>query len=285
MSPDQPEVKARKNIDRQLEESGWLVQGYRQMNISAGPGVAIREFPLSTGEADYLFYADGRAIGVVEAKPEGHSLTGVETQSGKYLDGLPSNLPHYRLPLPFAFESTGSETRFTNRLEPDARSRPVFTFHRPEELMRLVSLDDQVRTLLRKMPPLNTGKLWRVQIEAIENLEQSLTDNRPRSLIQMATGSGKTFTAVDFSYRLIKFAKAKRILFLVDRNNLGNQTLNEFQQYASPYSGYKFTEEYTVQHLRKNTIDPASKVCITTIQRLYSMLKGEDDAGDCAGRD
>src|ERR1700733_7997110 len=84
MSPVQPEAKARKNIDRQLEQSGWLVQDYRQMNISAGPGVAIREFPLSTGEADYLLYADGRAIGVVEAKPEGHSLTGVETQSGKY---------------------------------------------------------------------------------------------------------------------------------------------------------------------------------------------------------
>ena len=93
----------------------------------------------------------------------------------------------------------------------------------------------------------------------------------------MATGSGKTFTAVNFCYRLIKFAKAKRILFLVDRNNLGKQALNEFQQFASPYSGYKFNEEYTVQHLRKNTIDPASKVCITTIQRLYSMLKGEDE--------
>jgi type I restriction enzyme R subunit len=277
MSPVQPEAEARKNIDRQLEQSGWLVQDYRQMNISAGPGVAIREFPLSTGEADYLLYADGRAIGVVEAKPEGHSLTGIETQSGKYLDGLPSNLPHFRLPLPFAFESTGSETRFTNHLEPDARSRPVFTFHRPEELMRLVSLDDQVRTLLRQMPPLNVEGLWPLKITTINNLEQSLADNRPRSLIQMATGSGKTMTAVIAAYRLIRFAKAKRILFLVDRNNLGRQTLNEFQQYASPYSGYKFTEEYTVQHLRKNTIDPASKVCITTIQRLYSMLKGENE--------
>ena len=127
------------------------------------------------------------------------------------------------------------------------------------------------------MPPLNVGNLWRVQIESIHNLETSLADNRPRALIQMATGSGKTFTAVNFCYRLIKFAKAKRILFLVDRNNLGKQTLNEFQQFVSPVNGYKFTEEYTVQHLKKNTIAPASKVCITTIQRLYSMLKGEED--------
>src|SRR6188508_914746 len=93
----------------------------------------------------------------------------------------------------------------------------------------------------------------------------------------MATGSGKTYTACSFCYRLITFAKAKRILFLVDRNNLGRQTLNEFQQYASPYNGYKFTEEYSVQHLKTNTIDPACKVCITTIQRLYSMLRGEEE--------
>jgi type I restriction enzyme R subunit len=127
------------------------------------------------------------------------------------------------------------------------------------------------------MPELNTGNLWKVQIESIRNLEKSLALNKPRALIQMATGSGKTFTAVNFCYRLIKYADAKRILFLVDRNNLGKQTLNEFQQFVSPVNGYKFTEEYSVQHLKKNTIAPAAKVCITTIQRLYSMLKGEED--------
>ena len=278
MTPEQkPEQKARQQIDRQLEQAGWIVQDCRQMNISAGLGVALREFQLTTGSADYMLYADARAIGVVEAKPKGHTLSGVETQSGKYLDGLPAGLPNYRLPLPFAYESTGEVTRFTNTLEPDARSRAVFTFHRPEELIRLVKLDKQVRTHLRDMPPLNTGHLWRVQIESIQNLETSLAANRPRALIQMATGSGKTFTAVNFCYRLIKFAGARRILFLVDRNNLGEQTLNEFQQFVSPLNGYKFTEEYTVQHLKKNTIAPAAKVCITTIQRLYSMLKGEDE--------
>jgi hypothetical protein len=134
---------------------------------------------------------------VVEAKPIGHTLTGVETQSGKYLDGLPAGLPNYRLPLPFAYESTGEVTQFTNALEPNARSRGVFTFHRPEELVRLVKLDKQVRTRLREMPPLAAGHLWRVQIESIQNLETSLAANRPRALIQMATGSGKTFTAVN----------------------------------------------------------------------------------------
>ena len=272
-----PEQKSRQQIDRQLEQAGWIVQDYRQMNISAGLGVAVREFPLKTGAADYMLYGDAKAIGVVEAKPKGHTLTGVETQSGKYLDGLPKILPNYRLPLPFAYESTGEVTHFTNTLEPNARSRGVFNFHRPEELIRLVKLEKQVRGHLREMPPLNAANLWKAQIDSVNNLEGSLALNKPRSLIQMATGSGKTFTAVNFCYRLIKYADARRILFLVDRNNLGKQTLNEFQQFVSPVNGYKFTEEYTVQHLKKNTIAPAAKVCITTIQRLYSMLKGEDD--------
>src|SRR5207248_4654742 len=132
---------------------------------------------------------------------EGHTLTGVETQSGKYMDGLSKGLPNYRLPLPFAYESTGTETHFTNALEPDARSREVFTFHRPEELVRLATLDQQMRGLLRQMPPLNVEGLWPLKIATINKLERSLADNRPRSLIQMATGSGKTMTAVVASYR------------------------------------------------------------------------------------
>jgi type I restriction enzyme R subunit len=273
-----PEEEARQKIDRQLADCGWLVQDHRSMNISAGPGVAVREFPLQTGEADYLLYADGRCIGVIEAKPEGHTLTGVELQSARYTSGLPDRLPRWHLPLPFAYESTGEETQFTDGLDPFPRSREVFTFHRPDELIRLAKLgSDQLRAKLRDLPALDTTGLWRVQTEAITNLERSLADNRPRALIQMATGSGKTYTACTFCYRLIKFAQAKRILFLVDRNTLGRQANNEFQQYASPYTNYKFTEEYVVQHLRRNTVDPASKVVITTIQRLYSILKGEEE--------
>jgi type I restriction enzyme R subunit len=107
-------------------------------------------------------------------------------------------------------------------------------------------------------------------------LERSLKENRPRALIQMATGSGKTFTAISFIYRLIKFAGARRVLFLVDRGNLGDQTLKEFQQYASPYNNFKFTEEYIVQRLTSNTLDTTARVCICTIQRMYSMLKGKE---------
>lgn len=281
-----PEDQARQDIDRQLVACGWIVQDRVSMNIHAGPGVAVREFPVvkpdgKRGSVDYLLYADAKAIGVVEAKPADHPLGGVEGQAKDYAYGVDPDVPQHRLPLPFHYLSTGVLTRFVNGLDPDARSRNVFTFHRPEELLRLVAENEQLRERLRHLPVLVPGKLWPVQVEAIENLERSLAANRPLALIQMATGSGKTFAAAYICYRLVKFGGAKRILFLVDRNNLGKQTLNEFQQFVSPYGkNYKFTEEYPVQRLTRNAIDPAAKVCVTTIQRLYSILKGEEEFAD-----
>ena len=273
----EPEQIARLEIDRQLAAAGWIVQDHKAMNLAAGPGIAVREFPLDTGPVDYLLYAGSKVIGVIEAKPEGHALKGVEIQSRKYVMGVPAHLPAWRRPPPFAYESTGAVTQFTNGLEPDARSREVFTFYRPEELVRLAGLEAQVRGRLRAMPPLQPGNLWPVQRQTVENLEKSFAKSLPRSLIQMATGSGKTHTAAAFCERLIRFGGAKRILFLVDRNTLGDQAHDEFQRYTSPYNAYRFTEEYPVQHARKNAIEPAAKVVITTIQRLYSILKGEPE--------
>lgn len=275
-----PEELARINIDKQLIACGWTVQSRAEMNLYAGRGIAVREFPLSTGEADYLLFVDRKAVGVVEAKPEGVTLSGVADQAAKYSVGLPSNIPHVTLPLPFLYESTGVETFFRDERDPEPRSRRVFTFHRPEELADLLIDANTLRSRLKNMPtqfPLITTGLWGAQVEAINNLEKSLAENRPRALIQMATGSGKTFTAVSFVYRLIKHAKAKRVLFLVDRNNLGRQAFKEFDQYLTPDDGRKFTELYNVQHLQSNVLDSVSKVHITSIQRLYSMLSGEPE--------
>ena len=306
------EAEARLEIDELLEAAGWQVQDAKSVNIHAARGVAIREFPLASGHgfADYLLYVDGRAAGVIEAKKVGSTLTGVEIQSDKYIKGLPEGFPCWHNPLPFSYQSTGVETRFTNGLDPAPRSRNVFAFHRPELFADLLdtalapsppmggegwgeggnslaaeelSSFGKPQTFLarlQQMPPLVTEGLWPAQITAINNLEASLRDNHPRSLIQMATGSGKTFTAINFIYRLIKFAGARRVLFLVDRGNLGRQTLKEFQQYVSPYNNFKFSEEYIVQHLTSNVLDTTARVSICTIQRLYSMLKGRDLSED-----
>jgi len=274
-----PEDQARERIDALLEQCGWILQNRRTINFSAGRGIAVREGLLKGGEADYLLFGDGKALGTIEAKPEGHTLVGVEEQSGKYAKGLLDIYPKWRDPLPFTFESTGVETRFTNRLDPAPASRDVFAFHRPETLIDWVQQEKQLSARLADLlttDQMATANLWSAQIDAIRNLEKSLAANKHRALIQMATGSGKTFTSVNFVYRLIKLAGAKRVLFLVDRGNLGDQTLKEFQQFVTPDDGRKFTELYNVQHLQSSKLDTVSRVCISTIQRLYSMLRGEE---------
>src|SRR5438067_557407 len=291
-----PEELAREKIDKLLAECGWIIQNRSTINLSASRGVAIREALLKDrDELDYLLFVDGKAITTVEAKPEGYTLTGVEEQSGKYGKGLLDIYPKWREPLPFAYESTGVETQFTNQLDPSPKSRNVFAFHRPETLVEYLGLGSapgsgaavggsrtasaNLNTRLRDLPATDqmpTTNLWSAQIEAIRNFERSLATNKRRALIQMATGSGKTYTAVNFVYRLIKLAGARRVLFLVDRGNLGDQTLKEFQQFVTPDDGRKFTELYNVQHLQSAQLDRVSRVCISTIQRLYSMLRGEE---------
>lgn len=223
-----PEEKARQLIDQQLELAGWQVQEFRSINLGTSLGIAVTEFPTQAGPADYVLFADRKAVGVIEAKPEGTSLGGVAEQTAKYIHSFPENVPHFDLPLPFAYESTGAETFFRDERDPFPRSRRVFAFHRPETLLEYLKDDVTLRGRLRQLPPLNVNGLRDCQIEAITNLEQSFHDARLRALIQMATGTGKTYTAVSFVYRLIKFAKAKRILFLVDRRTQGRQTRSEF---------------------------------------------------------
>ncbi len=277
-----PEEMARRRIDEMLVAAGWVVQDRQELNLGAGLGVAIREFSLHMGAADYLLMVDREVVGVVEAKPTGHSLLGVREQSAKYLTGADDSLPVARTPLPFHYETTGQETRFTSDLDPVPRSRRVFSFHRPEMLQEWLNLapvygeNNTLRARLLQMPTLPTLRLRNCQVEAITNLEHSFARNHQRALIQMATGSGKTYTAVSFIYRLIKFGGARRVLFLVDRDNLGKQTYDEFQQFRTPDDGRKFTELYNIQHLRGKTIDNVSRVCITNIQRLYSLLSGEE---------
>ncbi len=278
-----PEQKARVSIDALLVAAGWHVCNVSDANIHASTGVAIREFPLNSGFgfADYLLYVNGKACGVIEAKKQGATLTGVELQSGRYAQGLPTALPAWRRPLPFVWESTGIETHFTNGLDPEPRARAVFAFFRPELLVQWLAYlpspvdgtaaQETAGTFLhrmRSMPTLVTEwgsggahyALWPAQISAITNLEKSLAANKPKSLIQMATGSGKTFTSIGFIYRLIKFGGARRVLFLVDRGNLARQTKKEFDAYASPYNNYKFGEEYIVQHLQGNQLDTSARV-------------------------
>lgn len=164
-----PEQLARKDIDKQLSECAWVVQNRRNMNITAGLGLAVREVGLTIGDADYLLIVDGKAAEVLEAKSDGSSLTTAETLSQKYLTGLSASVPHYRLPLPFEYRADGKTTHFTNDPAPSSRSRKLFACHHPEEPLRLVRQESQLRQNLRELPEFNTTGQWDVQVRPISN--------------------------------------------------------------------------------------------------------------------
>ncbi len=275
-----PEQLARQQIDAQLTPCGWVVQDYRQFNPAAGRGIALREVPLKSGSCDYLLLVDRKAVGVAEAKKQGTRLSGVADQSGHYAENLPGFIQSIAPgSLPFLYESTGVETFFRDERDPAPHSRRVFTFHRPETLAAWAAEPATLRRRLAQLPfahPLAKTGIRDCQFEANTALELSFLRDALRALIQMATGSGKTYLACCFSYRLVKFANAFRILFLVDRANLGRQAKGEFDQFVAPDTGRKFTEVYNVQHLTSNNLDPVCRITICTVQRLYSMLRGEE---------
>lgn len=284
----QAEQRARVLIDRQLRDAGWHVQDRSELNLFAGTGVAVREFVMAKGHGrvDYLLYVEKSAAGVIEAKPEGTTLSGVEWQSARYAEGLPSAVRHKVLTsdnrLPFVFEASGSETHFTNGYDPQPRARRIFAFPQPGTLARLIReagtdpANPTWRAKVRHLPPLDVTGLRPAQITAIQGVERSLAEQRfDRSLVQMATGAGKTFTAVTECYRLLKSGGFSRVLFLVDRNNLADQTLAEFQNYRTPGDGRRFTELYNVDKLTSAGMLGSSSVVISTIQRVYKVLSGD----------
>jgi type I restriction enzyme, R subunit len=211
-----PEQLARDKIDSDLFRSGWLIQDKSKINLNAGLGIAVREYQTDIGPADYVLFVNKKPVGIIEAKrsEEGVHLTMHEDQSEGYATAKLKYLDNEKLP--FVYESTGDVTRFTDYRDTKPRSRPVFTFHRPETFLEWSKQDKSLRARLQDIPALPELGLRDCQVIAINNVEKSFKDAKPKALIQMATGSGKTYTAITFIYRLLKFAKAKRILFLVD---------------------------------------------------------------------
>ena len=272
-----PEQKARVVIDQNLIQAGWVIQDLKQLNLATGSGVAVREFPTSTGPVDYALFVDGVPVGVVEAKKDdlGENITVVEHQSNRYANSKFKWIKaDYEIR--FAYEATGKLIHFTDYNDEKYRAREVFNFHQPKELQRLLKQDDTIRNRMKHFPDFDTTGFRKCQIAAIDNLEKSFSENKPRALIQMATGAGKTFTAITAVYRLLKFAGVNRILFLVDTKGLGEQAEREFLAYHPTDDNRSFSEIYGVRRLKSSYIPDSVQVCISTIQRMYSILRGEE---------
>lgn len=271
------EAKAREKIDTKLIKSGWVIQDMSQINPIASLGVAVREYPTSTGPVDYVLFIDGSPVGVIEAKKDdlGENITVAESQSERYAN---STLKYVNVDyrIRFAYEATGVLTRFTDYDDKKYRSREVFSFFRPETLKYLLEQTDTVRNNMKSFPDLDTAGFRNCQIKAINELDKSFSENRPRALVQMATGAGKTFTAITAAYRLLKYGKMRRILFLVDTKSLGEQAEREFLAYKPNDDTRSFSQLYGLRRLKNSYIPDDVQVCISTIQRMYSILKGEE---------
>ncbi len=273
----QPEVQARLVIDEKLEQSGWTVQDMSKLNLTVSLGVAVREFPTSTGPVDYALFVEGKPVGVVEAKKTklGEKITTVEEQSSRYANST-FKWVQQDYKIRFAYEATDKLIRFTDYKDVKYRSRTVFSFFRPETLKSLLSTPDTIRNNMKRFPPLDGTGFRKCQIKAINNLDTSFAENRPKALVQMATGAGKTFTAITAAYRLLKYGKMKRILFLVDTKSLGEQAEREFLAYTPNDDPRNFSQLYGVRRLKDSYIPADIQICVSTIQRMYSILKGEE---------
>jgi type I restriction enzyme R subunit len=271
-----PEDKARSLIDRRLAACGWLIQSRSEMNLGAGLGIAVREFQTASGPVDYGLFVGRKLCGVIEAKAEGSTLSGFSEQASRYIAGMPKHLVREQGQVRFEYVASGSETIFRDHADPDPASRRVFTFHRPDTLERWLKESATLRARLQAMPAVLADGLRACQIDAVSALEHSMAQNRPRALVQMATGAGKTFTACTLSYRLLANAGFKRILFLADRANLVRQTRDEYLAYRPPGTGRSFSEIYNVQKLGAAGLDKDAEIVVATIQRVYSVLTGKE---------
>ncbi len=278
-----PEEKAREKIDTLLEESGWTVVNRDEFGSDVINAQAVRENILKGNkEADYILYLDGKAIGVLEAKREENSLgLKVAEQAQTYATILPDWVQSWITPLPFIFLSNGNHLLFKDRREKESKYKILKKMLSPKEIVELANgAINSEYAKLPSVPKVSPKGLRECQFEAITNLELSFKQGQRKALIVLATGAGKTFTACTAAYRLLNYTRAKRVLFLVDRNNLGKQAEGEFGTYKLTETGNAFSDEYIVHRLRSVEKIGNASVVISTIQRLFASLTGQNIVDD-----
>lgn len=271
-----PEEKARVKIDQMFEDAGWKVVD-RDSYSPVLTAAAIREGLLNGNrEADYFLFVGGKAVGILEAKRAEVDVKSSKVcdQTYMYARGVPDCYQAWQKPLPFGYQSNGEETYFRDFRQKDGDMILINRIHTPKEICKMLNIEDPYAGL----PTLKKKGLRDCQYEAITELEKSFRSGQNKALMVLATGAGKTYTACLASYRFLAYTPMRRILFLVDRNNLGKQAEGEFGMFRLTENGDPFNTIYTVNRLKSARIPSDSNVVISTIQRLFSLLKGEDIA-------
>lgn len=275
-----PEQVARQKIDRMFADAGWAVvdRDHYSPEISA---VAVEEGLMKGNhEADYLLFINGKAFGVLEAKREEIDVTApvVCEQAEFYTKSVPSWCPAWYEPLPLAYVSNGKDLYFRDLRDPEGTYQPIRSVHTPKQITRLLGITDYYAAL----PNLQKRGLRDCQYEAITELEKSFRAGQNRALMVLATGAGKTYTACLATYRMLNYTPMKRVLFLVDRNNLGKQAEGEFGTFRLTENGEPLNTIFEVNRLKSAKVKDGDQVVISTIQRLFSLLSGRniDDSDD-----
>lgn len=282
MADLQPEERARQWIDRKLKDAGWEVINRNDFAPSMN-AVAIRETLMSGGlEADYVLFLNGKAAAVIEAKREEISLDNPQliAQAENYTTKALESMPRWEDTIPFVFLSNGKEIAFKDCRKTDAKYEKLNSFKRPWDIARYLRLNE-----FAGLPYLSRTDLRACQYEAITNLETSFKNGQRRALMVLATGSGKTFTACMMIYRMLAFTPMRRVLFLVDRTNLGNDAATALKTFKLTENKNAMAQIFGIEQLNSKLINELSKekhttrslVAISTIQRLYAALSGKDD--------
>jgi len=264
----------RTQIDAALAAAGWIVQPRDQMELGAGLGVAVQEFSTASGPVDYALFVASDLCGVIAAKPAGAPLSSFADEAARDIADVPGHAVRPEGQARFEYVASSNELLFRDHADPAPRARRVFFFHRPETLQRWLADDATIRRRLQAMPPLVTEGLRDCQAGAVRALEASLAAGKPRALIGMAAGAGKTFAASTFSHRLLEHGKFRRILFLADRASLVRQAHDEFLAYRPPAIGGAFAAPREIQKLGPEGIDYSAAVVISTIGRVHAVLSG-----------
>ena len=267
-----PEEKARVKIDKQLNNAGWeIVSRHEYVPNYAS---AVKEGLMQGNkESDYLLFVDDKAIAVVEAKAESNSLGEIVAQQAEWYSTHPQSWVGmwFEEQIPLVYLANGNKIYFKNMLEPESEYIELTAMHTPKQMLKLIGKKSEYGAL----PKLEKRGLRDCQYNAERKLEEKLKLGHKKSLAILATGSGKTYLACLAAYRLLNYTPAtKRVLFLVDRNNLARQTESEFSLFDRTEKQQPMSSLYKINRLKKAE-DINGEIVISTIQKLFAVLTGQ----------
>ena len=270
-----PEEQARIKIDKLLKDAGWDIVSRDEYipNLALAVKEALME---GNHESDYLLFVDNKAIAVLEAKREEIDVEdndSVYSQAEKYAHTPKKWYDLWFDKIPLVYVSNGKKLLYKNLLDDNSEYEEIEQMHSPKKMLKIIGKSSDYGALSRLDKEYN-GKLLRdCQYDAELKFENTIRLGNKKALTILATGSGKTYLGCLASYRLLNYTRVKRVLFLVDRNNLATQALNEFSSFDRTEKGDKLSDLYTMNKLKKNE-DINSDIVISTIQKLFAVLTG-----------